>query len=295
MGTSWSVRAAAPLDGAMDGVEDGIRAVLSGVIAQMSNWERESDISRFNNAPIGQWRALSNDFRTVLQAALDIARRSDGAFDPTVGKAVDIWGFGPSGATDSAAQLGSSLPDWRAIEVDDERARRLSDVALDFSGIAKGFAVDGVGALLTARGLRHWLVEIGGELRGEGVRPDGQPWWVDIETPEGLALAPMRVALSGLSIATSGDYRRWFEADGRRYAHSIDPRSGMPVANGVASVTVLHESAMIADAWATAILVAGPREGMAMAEREELAAILVERCGLAGREHVSSALGAMLE
>jgi len=294
MGTTWSVSAAMPLAGAPEALEQGIARVLAGVIAEMSNWEATSHISRFNLAPIGLWQALPADFLTVLNAALHVAARSGGTFDPTVGKAVDRWGFGPDTHA-VAAPAESCRADWRALEINNDRARRNADVALDFSGIAKGFAVDSVVAYLKERGIAHALVEIGGELRGMGVRPDGQPWWVDIEAPPGLPIAPVRVALSGLSIATSGDYRRFFDHDGRRLAHSIDPRDGAPVENGIASVTVLHDSAMMADAWATAILVAGPADGIAMAEREGLATFMIARTTEDARERMSSTFAAMLD
>ena len=147
--------------------------------------------------------------------------------------------------------------------------------------------------MLRSMELRDFLVEIGGELRGEGVRPDGQPWWVDLEPVPGSRLAPLRAALHGLSIATSGDYRRSFAHGGRDYAHTLDPRTGRPLDNGVASVTVLHPSCMLADAWATALTVLGPA-GMALAEREGLAAHMAVRAGTGFVEHLSPALQAML-
>lgn len=291
MGTSWSALIAAPSGGVPDGVEAGIRAVLASVIAQMSNWEPDSDISRFNRSPIGEWQQLPTDFLTVLSAGLSIAERSGGAFDPAIGDAVDAWGFGP-------ARARSALPDmrdgWRTIELEGDRARRLAPVALDFSGIAKGFAVDAVAAKLLEVGLRHFLVEIGGELRGVGVKPDGQPWWVDLEPPPGMSLPHVHVALCGLSVATSGDYRRYFEEDGRRFAHSIDPRTAAPIDNGVASVSVLHESAMMADAWATALTVLGPEAGLKLAADEGLAVLMVARGDDGPKEWMTPAFGAML-
>jgi FAD:protein FMN transferase len=142
-------------------------------------------------------------------------------------------------------------------------------------------------------GIEDFLIEIGGELRGEGVKPDGQPWWVELEPVPGAKLAPLRVALHGLSVATSGDYRRFFERDGRRYAHSIDPRTGWPIDNQVVSVSVLHHEAMLADAWATALTVLGP-DGMLLAEQQGLAAHMVTREGDAFSERISPALQAML-
>nr|WP_318781324.1 FAD:protein FMN transferase [Sphingomonas aliaeris] len=159
-------------------------------------------------------------------------------------------------------------------------------LSLDLSGIAKGYAVDAVADLLAASGIAHALVEIGGELVGRGVRPDGQPWWVDLEVPPGLTLAPFRVALHGLAVATSGDYRRG--------EHTIDPRTGYPVVDPVASVSVIHRSALAADAWATALTVLGVHEGIAMAEREGLAARLVTVRGGVAVEHITPALAEML-
>ncbi len=289
MGTSWSAR----IVDSPPGTCDAIDRVLARIIDQMSNWEAESDISRFNRAAIGQWVTLPADMMTVLQAGLDIARLSAGAFDPAVGRMVERWGFGPSGATGLSAAATHPSP-WTAIEIDGPRARRLADVALDFSGIAKGFAVDAVARALRELDTTSFLIEIGGELRGEGIKPDGQPWWVDVEAPPGLALPILRVALCGLSIATSGDYRRFREDGGRLLSHSIDPATGSPIANDVASVTVLHHSAMLADAWATAITVLGPERGMALATRRGLAARLIRREGTAGREYMTPALAAML-
>ncbi|PZU60387.1 MAG: thiamine biosynthesis protein ApbE, partial [Sphingobium sp.] len=242
MGTTWSVRIVDPPADCQTHVE----AVLAAVIGEMSNWEAGSDISRFNRSPIGQWTRLP--------------------------PAMARWGFGPALAGGSAT---ASVAPWTCIELNGDRARRTADVALDFSGIAKGYAVDAVAACLRNLGLPNFLVEIGGELRGEGVKPDIQPWWVDAEVPPGLDLPALRVALCGLSIASSGDYRRYRMEGDRRLSHSIDPATGAPIAEGVAAVTVLHASAMLADAWATAITVLGADRGMALATRHNLAARLI--------------------
>lgn len=291
MGTSWSARIA----GAPTQVQDVIEGVLARIIAQMSNWEPASDICRFNRAPLGEWRDIPAEMMHVLAAGLDVARESAGAFDPAIGRIVDRWGFGPVPGMPGSTEAG-----WQAIEIEGgenapRRARRLRDVTLDFSGIAKGHAVDAVAEALVAIGCNHFLVEIGGELRGHGVKPDLQPWWVDVEAPPGLDLPTLRVALCGLSVATSGDYRRYREEGSVRVSHTIDPGRGAPIANAVASVTVLHESAMLADAWATAITVLGPKEGMALAARKQLAVLMVERTGAdTGRELMSPGLVAML-
>lgn len=288
MGTSWSAQIVDPPAGCTDAIE----AVLARVIAQMSNWESASDISRFNCGVIGAWMPLPADMLTVLRTGLDVARLSAGGFDPAIGRLVDHWGFGP--ATGTSAISSSDRPPWSCIEIDDGRARRLADVALDFSGIAKGFAVDAVAAELRAMGIASFLIEIGGELRGDGIKPDMQPWWVDVEAPPGLAAPTLRVALCGLSVATSGDYRRYRMDGDRRLSHSIDPATGAPIASGVASVTVLHDSTMLADAWATAITVLGADRGMALATRNGLAARLVLRTDTGAQEYMTPALAEML-
>jgi thiamine biosynthesis lipoprotein len=290
MGTTWAARIVDAPPNCTAVVQD----VLGRVIAQMSNWEAGSDISRFNRTQPGVWADLPADMLTVLHAGLDMARLSGGAFDPAIGEIVERWGFGPTRQVQAPRSAPRSAP-WQAIEMDGGRARRLDDVALDFSGIAKGFAVDAVAEALRDLGLAHFLVEIGGELRGEGVKPDIQPWWVDIEAPPGMGLPTLRVALCGLSVATSGDYRRFRIEDGARLSHSIDPKSGAPIGNGVASVTVLNESAMLADAWTTAITVMGHEHGMALATRQGVAARLIRREGDAGVEYMTPALAAMLD
>ncbi|UYY58138.1 FAD:protein FMN transferase [Sphingomonas sp. S2-65] len=305
MGTTWSVQVVRPVTSpevrqpqlALSDAEilAEIEGVLARVVAEMSHWEPGSDLSRFNRSDLGRWQPLPPGFAEVLAAALKVAEASDGAFDPAMGRLVDLWGFGPARPRDgvpSEAALNQALAasGRRHVEQDGLRARRLAPATLDFSGIAKGYAVDAVAERLRGLGLADFLVEIGGELRGEGIKPDGQPWWVDLEPAPGVAAAPIRVALHGLSIATSGDYRRRFRHGAREYAHTLDPRSGRPLENRVASLTVLHPSCMLADAWATALTVLGT-EGMAAAEREGLAVHMAVR---GSGELLSSRLTGML-
>lgn len=294
MGTTWSVRIAALPARLAEAIAPAVEGVLARIVAQMSQWEPGSDLSRFNRAPPESWHTLPPEFAHVLAAARDVAARSGGAFDPAMGEIADRWGFGPSGLrarVPDGAPAGARRIDFEAPL---RRARRSAAAALDFSGIAKGYAVDAVAECLRAMGLEDFLVEIGGELRGHGIKPDGQPWWVDLEQAPGVAVRPIRVALHGLAIATSADYRRGFEADGRRYAHTLDPRTGAPLDNGVASVTVLHAECMRADAWATALSVLGPDAGLTTAAREGLAMHIVVRAGRGAREVLSPAFAAML-
>lgn len=298
MGTGWSVRLAAPV-APPPALAEAIQALLDGIVAEMSGWEPASHLSRFNRAPAGTWHDLPADFRTVLAAGIAVARASGGAFDPTMGALVDLWGFGPTparlvppGANEIAAARARA--GWRRLTFDAAggRAFQPGGLVLDLSGIAKGHAVDRVTTLLAQRGFGHALVEIGGELKGIGVRPDGEPWWVAIEPPPTVALPGTRVALHGLAVATSGDYRRFFESGGRRYAHSIDPRTGAPAVNCLASVTVLHRDCIAADAFATALLVMGPDQGLAFAGANDLAALFVRHDG---REIATPALLAMTD
>ncbi|MDF7776802.1 FAD:protein FMN transferase [Sphingomonas sp. AOB5] len=290
MGTSWSAR----IVDAGPGAKAGILTVLDRIIAQMSHWEPASDLCRFNRAAPGNWQQLPPELSRVLGAGLSVASASGGAFDPAMGALVDLWGFGPPGPrTDAptrseiAAALGGSIEHDPTLL----RARRTAPAALDFSGIAKGYAVDAIARHLCETGHADFLVEVGGELFGEGVKPDGQPWWVDLEPVPGLA--PIRVALHGLAVATSGAGQRNFIADGRRYSHTLDPRTGGPIANGVAQVTVIHPECMLADAWATALTVLGD-QAPSVAEREGLAMHMAVRDGGAMREVTSPALAEML-
>lgn len=291
MGTTWSVRCVGPRELQIEVISRTITAALDDVVAQMSHWEPASDLSRFNTAPAGHVQLLAPAFAAVMQAALHVAAASDGAYDPGAGELVALWGFGPAGLRPRHDEPGFRLPtasqveaarrDWRALGWDPSK-RRLTQpggLRLDLSAIAKGYAVDRVSAVLADCGLHDHLVEIGGELRGAGLKSEGQPWWVDLEPPApDCGLAPTRIALHGLAIATSGDYRSCFvDADGRRRSHTLDPRSGHPIEHGTASVSVVHESAMWADAWSTALTVLGPVAGLALATAQGLAAQLVWR------------------
>ncbi len=288
MGTSWSLQAVSPPAAIVHGVE----AAFDLVVGQMSQWEAGSDLSRFNRARPGIWREVPGDLAHVVGAALEIARASGGAFDAGLGRLTEAWGFGSAGPVDRAPPpTGASAA--RTIDFDPatRRIRRGEGAALDLSGIAKGYAVDLAADWLLDMGVRHFLLEVGGELRGEGIRPDGQPWWVDVEIPPTSSIAPWRIALHDLSVATSGNYRRSFRADGQHYSHSFDPGTGRPIVSGVASVTVLHRSCMMADGWATALTVLGPEAAMSLADERKLAACVVT----GDCEYVSRAWSAMLD
>lgn len=288
MGTNWSLQAVSP----PAGTAQRVQAALGRTVAQMSQWEAESDLSRFNRAAPGKWRDIPAEFAHVVGAALDINRASAGAFDPCLGQLTETWGFGAAGPVQNVPSAPADTATWR-VDYDPQahRIRRAEGALLDLSGIAKGYGVDLVAEELLAIGVRHFLMEVGGELRGEGIRPDGQPWWVDVEMPPSSSLPPYHIALHDLSVATSGNYRRGLDVDGRRYSHSFDPRTGRPIIHNVSSATVLHRSCMMADGWATALTVPGPHAAIALADEQQLAA-----CIIAGdREYLSRAWREMLD
>ncbi len=302
MGTTWSVRLVAGMALRREPVLQAIQAALDEVVAQMSTWDAGTDLCRFNRAAAGTWQALPDAFFEVLACAREVAERSGGAFDPTAGALVDAWGFGPvarGAMPDDAALARARAPaGWRRLDLDPARRLALQPgrLALDLSAIAKGFGVDLVARRLAALGIASHLVEVGGELRGSGVKPDGQPWWVQLEHPgAGQVGEQTLLALHGLSVATSGDYRRWFEHDGARYSHTIDPRDGRPIRHGVASVTVIHPQCMLADAWSTALNVLGPADGPALANRLGLAARFLVRRADGFEERTSTAFEQLLQ
>lgn len=319
MGTSWKV-AMMLARGAGAGLAAALQRELDQVVAQMSHWQPDSLLARYNQAPAGSWHALPPQFLEVMEYGLDLAAATGGAYDPCAGELVNLWGFGPVRRFDQAgfyapqpaavAAAVASITARRgagAVVLDRARRRLLQPggVRLDLSSIAKGHAVDRLALCLEQHGVRHYLAEIGGELRGAGMKPDGQPWWVELEGVPGVEsgreqlpqVSQVLVALHGLAAATSGDYRRSYQHGARRASHTLDPRSGYPIANQVAAVTVLHASCMAADALSTALTVMGTGDGLAFAEARGLAARYLVR-GAAGQpglhEHVSSAWRAML-
>lgn len=267
-------------------LDEGLAEVLEQVDAAMSIYRDDSELMAFNQAPLGEWQPLSNELIEVLAISQSVAEASHGAFDVTIGGLVNLWSFGsearPREVPDPATlqqRLGEVGPG--SIEIDEQamQARRLRDVFIDLGGVAKGHGTDRVAAYLDAQGLEHYLVNLGGDLVTRGYRDaEQQPWRVGIEAPltdrqEAQFILPLHV----ISIATSGDYRNYFEEDGQRFSHTIDPRSGRPIDHRVASVTVAHPSNAWADAWATAMLVMGDEEGLALAREQDLKVLMLVR------------------
>lgn len=289
MGTQWSVRLALPPHLDLATLQAVVDRKLGEIVAQMSHWDDTSLLSRFNAAPPGHAITLPNDFAVVVEAALNIAEASGGAFDPALGRLTDCWGLGPRPAagppTDAARATALAASGWRQLSFD-RAAGRLGQpggVWLDLSGIAKGFAADAVADRLATLGVHHALVEIGGECVGRGMRPDGDPWWVDLETPPDLPIQPLRVALSGLGVATSGNYLRG--------AHLLSPITGDVASEGAIAVSVIAPSCMIADAWASALAVLSEERARFLANENALAVRAIAR---SGREWLSEPLEQML-
>jgi thiamine biosynthesis lipoprotein len=313
MGTGWSARMMLPpgLDAAPG---PALQQELDEIVAQMSHWDGGSLLSRYNDAPAESWHALPPQFFEVMDYALTVHEDTGGAYDPAAGALVNLWGFGPTGRYDQAGFYAPSREVLAAVLAQrrghrprlDREGRRLyqpGGVILDLSSVAKGYAVDCLARRLETLGVRHYLVEAGGELRGAGVKADGSPWWVELEgVPDagGAKVAQSVVALHGLAVATSGDYRRYYQLSmshhaRRRASHTLDPRTGYPISNGVASVTVLAPTCMAADALSTALTVMGVDAGLPFAEQRGLAARFLLRLDTGLREVDTSAWRELLQ
>ncbi|MBB3329838.1 thiamine biosynthesis lipoprotein [Halomonas campaniensis] len=286
-GSFYQVTLADPLtQGQALALEEGILEVLEAVDAGMSIYREDSELSAFNQAPVGEWQPLSDELIEVLSISQAVAEASNGAFDTTLGALVNLWSFGaearprevPDDATLEArlAEVG-----FDAVEVDPDalQARRLRDLHVDLGGVAKGHATDRVGEFLEGEGIEHYLVNLGGDLRVRGYRDAEQaPWRIGIEAPlEDRQEARHVVPLHDITVATSGDYRNYFEQDGRRFSHTLDPRTGRPITHRLASVSVAHPSNAWADAWATALMVLGEEAGMALAREQGLSVLMIVR------------------
>ena len=290
MGTTYNVKyRPTPNTPTVKDLQIEVDALLAEINHTMSTYDPESELSRFNRLRTTDWVPASASLRAVLKAALEVGAQSEGAFDITVGPLVNLWGFGPEVHPDrvpperdiAAARARSGLDKITLSDTLSAIRKRRPDVFLDLSGIAKGYGVDRVAERMTAHGIDHYMVEIGGEIRVRGLKERETPWRIAIEKPlSGERSVHTMLALSDIALATSGNYRNFFEIAGRRYSHTIDPTTGWPIDNHLVSVTVLADTSMRADAWATAFQVLGPERGMAIAERINLPVLFViERDG----------------
>jgi FAD:protein FMN transferase len=296
MGTTYHVKFVSPEPPESSAeLQKRMESALEEINRQMSTYRRDSEISRFNRAVSDEWFGVSPATATVAATALELSRKTDGALDVTVGPLVRLWHFGPPMESNRETLAQLEPPGKGAIQQARARVgydhlevrlnppalkKRIDRLEIDLSSVAGGYAVDRVAALLIAQGIDDFMVEIGGELRTGGRRADGKLWRIAIERPvrnrrDLLATVP----LSDAALATSGDYRNYFEYEGRRYSHIIDPTTGWPIEQALASVSVVAGTCMTADAWDTALLVLGPERGFDCAEKHDVAALFVSRDG----------------
>ena len=278
MGTTYHITVVTGYFQSVSGLKEKIEKRLIEINASMSTYQKDSEISRFNEFnQTGRKFKVSEDFYRVMKAAQTIYRLSDGAWDGTVNPLVDLWGFGSGGPknkippeTEISARL--SAIGFDNIEVLESRflLKKRAAVTLDLSSIAKGYGVDQVADAIRKEGFQNYLVEIGGEVYASGYRKDGKLWRIGINRPQtdaGFDEVYKVVNLHNRAFATSGDYRNYFVVDGIRYAHIIDPRTGYPISNGVVSVTIIADTCTFADGLATAIMVMGPEKGLDLINR----------------------------
>ena len=288
-GTTWSLTyLGAPDDVSPTQVHSEVNAAFALVNESMNHYDPSSLISEFNALPAQTPIEVDWDFTYVLSAAIELTGATRGAYDVSVRELSDLWGFGPEGprqfpdAADiemTLTQVGVGQLDWESTTR--TLSKRAPGLKLDFSSLAKGYAVDLGADALEDLDIPHFMLEVGGEVRVGGSSPRGDAWRIAVERPDPGAQRGIQAALtvSDTGIATSGDYRNFFEHQGQRYSHLIDPRTGYPIQHDVVSVTVVHGSAMMADAWATALTVLGSAEAMVLAEERGLAVYLLKRSG----------------
>ncbi|USD36832.1 MULTISPECIES: FAD:protein FMN transferase [Ferrimonas] len=275
---------------------------LGQVNRSMSTWKRSSEVSRFNRMQRVGGMEISSEFAKVLTEAKRLTDLTDGALDVTVGPLVNLWGFGPDGHIETApsdeqiARVKATIGHDKLSMKGRWLFKTEPTLKVDLSSIAKGYGVDVVAEVLESRGIHNYLVEVGGELRVKGHKVQGQPWRVAIERPDPAGRDVFTVIEPGnMSVATSGDYRNFFEQDGVQFSHLIDPATGRPVAHHLVSATVITNSCMTADGLATALMVMGVEKGLALAERTGLAVMLIERADGQYQVHYSKAFNAYLE
>ena len=298
MGTTFSIKVIA-LPESLDLAElrTDIEAALDGINSAMSTYLSDSELSRFNASESIDWIEVSPELCHAIEAARVVSEFTGGAFDVTVGPLVNLWGFGPTESTHVPPPndvITAAMQDigYAKLHADCSIPALRKDtpgVYVDLSAFAKGHAADVVAELLDARNLPDYLIEIGGEMRMRGTNARSEPWAIAVETPERAGRSIQTVVhLTDSAMATSGDYRNYFEYEGRFYSHTIDPRTGYPVTHDAASVTVVAQTAAFADAAATALLVLGPDAGMKLAEQENIAAYFLLRLGNEFEERTSS-------
>ncbi len=300
MGASYSIKfVQPPASLTEDRLRLEVEAILGEITQQFSTYDPDSELSRLNQDPSTGWQNISDNLYKVIEAGLRISRLSDGAFDTTVAPIVDLWGFGPNFRPDNIPAESEIRRELRRVGFKHLRLRTSPaavyrgrpDIDIDLNALVPGYAADVIATRLEQIGVSRYLVDIGGEMRLKGLNAQGQAWQVAIEQPQAGQQGMLRqLSLTDTAISTSGNYRNFFEIKGKRYSHEIDPRTGYPVSHGAASVTVIAETAMEADAWSTALLVLGPAQGIKIAERERIAVLFVMETTAGGFQEIASTM-----
>lgn len=286
MGTQYHITVVAEVPVDEQAMSAMLDSTLQGIDAAMTTYRAESELMQLNAASTGEWHAISSGLHAVLDTSRRVHAVTDGAFDPTVGRLVRLWGFGPDAIErmpdEQRIQQALANTGFQYLEIDpaQARVRKQRDIELDLSAVAKGYAVDVAAQTLQAAGFGHYLVEVGGEVRAQGQSPRGDAWRVAIEKPsllQGQVQAAVR--LRSAAMATSGDYRNFRDFNGQRYSHELDPASGLPARNNLVSVTVIAADCATADAMATGLMAMGPDKAQALALREQLPVYMMVRNG----------------
>jgi thiamine biosynthesis lipoprotein len=268
-----------------DSLQHRIDSVLTQINHWMSTYQKDSEISGFNNFRNSEWYPVSPELAYVVNYSQKISVLSDGAFDITVGPLVNLWGFGPEDRntlipTPDEIDIRKKLIGFQKLHVKltpPSLKKEVAEIYCDLSAIAKGYGVDKIAEYLDSREVHNYMVDIGGEIRTSGRNTGNNFWKIGVTTPDEEFGIQKVIPLENKAVATSGDYRNYFEKDGQRYSHTIDPRSGSPITHTLASVTVIHDSCMVADGLATAINVMGPEKGFNFAINKELPVLLIVR------------------
>lgn len=260
-----------------------VEGILAEVDRQMSTYRNDSDIERFNALPANNCQTMPASVLELVRVGEQLSAQSEGSYDLTVEPLMNLWGFGPQGREErvpSPAALAETLQrvGYHHLHINGDRLCKDAAVEVDFNSIAAGYAVDTIAARLEAMGIHDYLAEATGELKAKGKKLDGSAWRIALEEPrDDQQVAERIIQVDGYGVSTSGDYRNYFLQDGRRYSHTFDARSGAPVLHSLASVTVIHPSALMADGLSTLLLILGPERAWDYAEKHDIGAFFVIR------------------
>ena len=264
-------------------VQSEVENILAEVDRQFSTYRSDSDTERFNALPAGRCQVMPGPVLELIRVGEQLSSQSDGAFDLTVEPLLNLWGFGPQSReekvpTADALALTRQRVGYGHLRIDGDRLCKDAPVEVDFNSLAAGYAVDRIASRLEALGIDSYLAEATGELKAAGHKPDGSAWHVALEEPrDDQQVAERIIAVDGYGVSTSGDYRKYFQQNGQRYSHTFDARTGAPVLHTLASVTVIHPSALMADGLSTLLLILGPERGWDYAETHDIGAFFVIR------------------